>query len=191
MTISSSNSNIDNDCISYFWFYLSSETKNFQGSFSMTVYYILCFQKGDPQSNCVQNPPKPKLVSVSLFLSHSLLPTVKMQETAETATCEGVVGVEGVWDRWCQAWWDANGCVKCLHMANSQLSINLESWEMVKPILHDGKEERKRWMGGKEEESGDREFVKKRRKRRQKLAWGRLSCRMTYYYCNTLYNEWY
>lgn len=58
---------------------------------------------------------------------------------------------------------------------------------MVKPIRHDGKEERKRWKGGKEEESRDREFVKKRRKRRQKLAWGRLSCPMTYYYCNTLY----
>lgn len=41
-------------------------------------------------------------------------------------------------------------CVKCLHLANSHLSINLESWEIVKPIRHDGRKEKKRWMQGKE-----------------------------------------
>lgn len=41
-------------------------------------------------------------------------------------------------------------CVKCLHLANSYLPINLESWETVKPIRHDRKKEKERWMKGKE-----------------------------------------
>lgn len=109
--------------ISLFWFHLCSGTKHFQSSFSGTVYYT--------------SPPSRK-VTLSQSVNRARSPSYKQwkcRKQQKTKTCKGLVWVESVWDRWFQEWWDANGCVKCLHMANSHLSIKRESQETVK---HDG-----------------------------------------------------
>lgn len=54
--------------------------------------------------------------------------------------------------------------MKCLHMANSHLSINLESQEMLKPFRHDGRGRRGREK--LEEKKEESEFVKEEKWRK-------------------------
>lgn len=58
--------------------------------------------------------------------------------------------------------------MKCLHMANSHLSINLESQEMLKPFRHGGREERKGEIRGK---VGGKRVYQEREREERKTSW--------------------